>query len=159
MRQLLTTLLSLSALLFAVGCDYFGTHEGYEDGEVPAWSLQGIATFEVVGVSPSTARAGDEVSVYAVSESDAPTTSFTVDDFWFCTFDGESAMLETGGNSYDPVVEQETVLDLEDVDITTEDLGDSTVSVVTFTVPDGTVTGEGLVFTPSSTEYFQLGIQ
>jgi len=161
------TLLSRFLILLALGtcfslitgCDYFGTHEGYEEGDAPFWGVEGMATFEVVGISPTTATVGEEVTVYSVSEEAAPTSSFVIEDFWFCTFDGESAMIETGGNEYDPDVETDEVLNNPDLELVDTDLEGNTVSTVTFTVPEGTVTGEGLVFTPSDTEYFVLGIQ
>ncbi|MBN95382.1 MAG: hypothetical protein CL928_15165 [Deltaproteobacteria bacterium] len=154
------TLLALgSCFTLMAGCDYFGTHEGYEDGESPLWGVEGMATFEVVGISPTTANVGEEVTVYTVSEESAPTSSFVIEDFWFCTFDGESAMIETGGNEYDPEADIDEAMDNPDVELTDTDLEGNTVSTVTFTVPEGTVTGEGLVFTPSDTQYFVLGIE
>ncbi len=152
--------LSCGLLLALSGCaEFFGTHEGYEEGTfAPRLAVQGVATFEVVGVSPSVAEAGSEVGVYMVSESDAPVGDFVVDDFWFCTFDGEAAMLETGGNDYEADADL-TGVDENDLDISEKELDDGNISVVTFTVPEGSVTGEGLVFTPSDTQYFVLGIQ
>jgi len=155
-----STILALgSCFALLAGCDYFGTHEGYEDGDTPFWGVEGMATFEVVGISPTTATVGEDVTVYAASDEGAPTSSFNVDDFWFCTFDGESAMIETGGNDYDPDVDANEILDNPDIELVDTDIEGSTVSTVTFTVPEGTVTGEGLVFTPSDTQYFVLGIQ
>ena len=120
-----------------------------------------MASFEMVGIAPAVADAGDEVTIFLASEAEAPTTAFNVEDFWFCTFDGEAAMLETGGNDYESDVDPELAMDsVEDVDINPEDIDDSTISTVTFTVPEGTVTGEGFVITPSSSmEWFLLGIQ
>ena len=93
------------------------------------------------------------------SEEDAPVGDFVVDDFWFCTFDGEAAMLETGGNEYEAEADL-TGVDQDDLDLSdSEKELDGNISVVTFTVPEGSVTGEGLVFTPSDTQYFVLGIQ
>jgi hypothetical protein len=160
-NRIASLLLSCSLLFVLSGCaEFFGTHEGFEEGAfAPRMGVQGVATFEVVGVSPSVAEPGSEVGVYMVSEEEAPVGDFVVDDFWFCTFDGEAAMLETGGNEF------EAEADLTGVDQTDLDLSDSekeldgNISVVTFTVPEGSVTGEGLVFTPSDTQYFVLGIQ
>jgi len=89
--------LSCSLLVLLSGCaDFFGTHEGYEEGAfAPRMDIDGTATFEVVGVSPSVALEGAEVGVYMVSDADAQVSEFVVDDFWFCTFDGEAAMLAT----------------------------------------------------------------
>ncbi len=152
---------TLAMTLGLAGCDYFGTHEGYEEDDAPRWGVQGMATYELVGVSPSTARVGDEVDLYLVSESDAPVNAFDVDSFWFCTFDGEAAMIETGGDDYESDVDADDLFDnVEDVALTPEELSDSVISTVSFTVPDGTVTGEGFVITPSnSTEYFHLSIE
>jgi len=46
-----------------------------------------------------------------------------------------------------------------DLELSEKELEGGNISVVTFTVPAGSVTGEGLVFTPSDTQYFVLGIQ
>ena len=152
---------SLALVTGLVGCDYFGMHEGYEEGETPMWGVQGSSEFSIIGISPTTAQEGDELTVYMASEADARTDQFTIDSFWFCTFDGESAMLETGGNDYDPDVDADEVLDeLGEVDLTEEELDDSTISTTTFDIPEGTLTGEGLVITPNSDmEYFYLTIQ
>ena len=47
--------LSCSLLLMLSGCaEFFGTHEGYEEGTfAPRMNVEGTATFEVVGISPS----------------------------------------------------------------------------------------------------------
>jgi len=152
--------LSCSLLVLLSGCaDFFGTHEGYEEGAfAPRMDIDGTATFEVVGVSPSVALEGAEVGVYMVSDADAQVSEFVVDDFWFCTFDGEAAMLETGGDSYDPDADLNEV-NVADLELSEKELEGGNISVVTFTVPAGSVTGEGLVFTPSDTQYFVLGIQ
>jgi len=156
-------ILCSSALFLLAGCaEFFGTHEGYEDGTfmpgMPGMDVEGTVAFEVVGISPSVATEGAEVGVFMLSAPDAPVSDFVVEDFWFCTFDGEAAMLETGGDSYEPDVDLVDV-DESDLEVSDKDLEDSTISVVTFTVPSGSVTGEGLVFTPSDTQYFVLGIQ
>jgi len=158
--RIISLTLSCGLLLALSGCaEFFGTHEGFEEGAfAPRLGIQGVATFEVVGVSPSVAEAGSEVGVYMVSEPDAPVSDFVVDDFWFCTFDGEAAMLETGGNEYEADADL-TNVDESDLELSEKELDDSNISVVTFTVPEGSVTGEGLVFTPSDTQYFVLGIQ
>jgi len=157
-----TSLILCSSLLILLsGCaEFFGTHEGYEEGTFAprGFDVEGMATFEVIGVSPSVAAEGAEVGVFMLSEPDAPVSDFVVDDFWFCTFDGEAAMLETGGDSYEPDVDLVEV-DESDLEISEKDLEEGNISVVTFTVPQGSVTGEGLVFTPSDTQYFVLGIQ
>lgn len=152
---------SLALVASLVGCDYFGTHEGYEEGGGPMWAVEGSADFSIVGVTPTTAQEGDEVTVYMASETDAQTNQFNIDSFWFCTFDGESAMLETGGNDYDPDVDTDEVTDeLGQVDLTEEELEDLTISSASFDIPLGTLTGEGLVITPNSEmEYFYLTIQ
>ena len=158
--RVISLVISCSALLLVSGCaEFFGTHDGYEEGSfAPRLGVQGTATFEVVGVSPQVSVSGAEVGVYMVSEPDAPVGDFEVEDFWFCTFDGEAAMLETGGNDYDPDADL-TDVDENDLEISEKDLEDGNISVVTFTVPEGSVTGEGLVFTPTDTQYFVLGIQ
>jgi hypothetical protein len=149
-----------SSCLAVSGCDYFGTHEGYEEGEGgPAWEVQGSSTYEVIGVSPSVASVGDSVDVYMASETESQVDRFTIDDFWFCTFDGESAMIETGGEDYTAEVDRDAVLENDDIDITEAELGDRVVSTASFTVPSGSVTGESLVITPSETQYFYLTIQ
>jgi len=159
--RLLGILSSVALLAALTGCDYFGTHEGYEEDDAPRWGVSGMATYELVGVSPSTASAGEQVTLYTVSEAGAPVNSYDVDAFWFCTYDGEAAMLETGGDSYDASVDADQLFDnVDDVDLTVEELDNSVISTVTFTVPDGTVTGEGLVFVPNGdVRYFDLGIQ
>ncbi len=159
-NRIISLTLSCGLLLALSGCaEFFGTHEGFEEGVfAPRIEAQGVATFAVVGVSPSVAEAGSEVGVYMVSEPDAPVSDFVIDDFWFCTFDGEAAMLETGGNEYEADADL-TDVDETDLDLSEKQLDDGNISVVTFTVPEGSVTGEGLVFTPSDTQYFVLGIQ
>jgi hypothetical protein len=161
MTRILVPLVSLTLLVALTGCDFFGTHEGFEEGDAPRWNVSGMAAFEMVGISPANAQEGDSVTVFLASESTAPTAAFSVDDFWFCTFDGEAAMLETGGDNYNSNVDAQVVIDsVDDVEINLADIDDSTISTVTFTVPDGTVTGEGFVITPSSSmEWFLLGIQ
>ena len=163
--RLSTVALAAAALLSLTGCqEYFGTNDGFEDGAATPWGVggqvAGTADFEIVGVTPNRADVGDEVSVVMVSEADAPVDSFNVDSFWFCTFDGESAMLETGGEDFEAEVDPELYTENEDINLTTEDLESGVISTVTFTVPDGTVTGEGLVFVPNGdVRYFELGIQ
>ena len=159
--RILGLIASLAIVVSLVGCDYFGMHEGYEEGDTPMWAVEGSADFAVVGISPSTADVGDEVTVYMASEDVAQTNQFNIDSFWFCTFDGESAMLETGGNDYDPDVDSDDVVDeLGEVDLTEEELEDLTISSASFDIPEGTITGEGLVITPNSEmEYFYLTIQ
>ena len=160
MSRILGLLLSLTFLSALSGCAFFGTHEGLEEGDTPFWGVAGMASFEMVGITPASAEAGDELTIFLASEPDAPTDAFQVEDFWFCTFDGEAAMLETGGNEYDSDVDPELAIEtVEDVDVTPETVDDSIISTVTFTVPEGTVTGEGFVITPSSEmEWFLLGI-
>jgi hypothetical protein len=152
------TVTSLALVMALTGCAYFDTHDGYEEGDAPRWGVQGMATYELVGVSPTSASAGDTVDLYLVSEEDAPVRAFDVGDFWFCTFDGESAMLETGGDSYEPNVDaDEAIAVLDGIEL--EELEGSVISTISFTVPEGTVAGEGFVITPNnSTEYFYLGI-
>ncbi len=159
-NRIISLALSCGLLLALSGCaDFFGTHEGFEEGVfAPRLETLGVATFAVVGVSPSVAEAGGEVGVYMVSEPDTPVSDFVVDDFWFCTFDGEAAMLETGGNEFEADADL-TDVDETDLELSEKQLDDGNISVVTFTVPEGSVTGEGLVFTPSDTQYFVLGIQ
>lgn len=161
MTRTIASLASIAMLLAVTGCDFFGTHEGYEEDDVPRWGVAGMASFEMVGISPATAEEGDSVTVYLASEADAPVSAFQVEDFWFCTFDGEAAMLETGGDDYDSDVDPDAAVDaIEDVEINLDEIDESVISTVTFTVPDGTVTGEGFVITPSdSMEWFLLGIQ
>lgn len=156
-----TCLLGLLATFLLAGCDYFGTHEGYEEGEAPFWGVEGTADFAIVGIEPESAQIGDQVTGYLASEEEAPVESFDIDSFWFCTFDGESIMNETGGDEYVARVDQDEVLDvLGEVDMTEEELDTSVISSVTFTIPAATVTGEGLVITPSSEmEYFFLTIE
>ncbi len=160
-----TVALAAAALISLSGCqEYFGSNDGFEDGATTPWGVggqvAGTADFEIVGVTPSDASIGDRVSLVMVSEADAPVDSFNVDSFWFCTFDGESAMLETGGDDFDAEVDPEIFSGSDDVDLTAEDLDNGVISTVTFTVPDGTVTGESLVFVPNGdVRYFALGIQ
>ncbi|MEE2830545.1 MAG: hypothetical protein VX498_15255 [Myxococcota bacterium] len=152
---------ALGLLASLTGCSFFGTHEGFEDGDVPRWAVAGMASYEMVGIAPAVANEGDEVTVFLASELDAPVDAFQVADFWFCTFDGEAAMLETGGNEYEADVDTEVAIDqIADISISLDELDDSVISTVSFTVPDGTVTGEGFVITPSDAmEWFLLGIQ
>jgi hypothetical protein len=163
MTRTLRTASFLAAALATValtGCDYFGTHEGYEDGELPLFGLQGTAAFELVGVAPSTASEGDEVDLYLLSESEAQVTGFTIDSFWFCTSDGMDPMIETGGDSYEATVDADDFFANVDTDLTEEEIADNTISTVTFTVPPGTQSGEGFVITPGNqNEYFDLTIQ
>ncbi|MCO4772170.1 MAG: hypothetical protein KDA24_19205 [Deltaproteobacteria bacterium] len=153
-----------ASLLALSGCqEYFGTNEGFDEGG-SAWGVggqvAGSADFEIIGVTPSTAEAGEQVDLVMVSASDAPVGDFVVDDFWFCTFDGESAMLETGGDDFEAEVDADVFSGNDDIDLTNEDLDGGTVSTVTFTVPGDTVTGESLMFDPSgAVQYFDLGIQ
>jgi hypothetical protein len=161
MTRFLASLVSVALVMALTGCAFFGTHEGFEEGDAPRWNVSGMTSFSMVGIAPANADAGDTVTVFLASELDAPTNAFSVDDFWFCTFDGEAAMLETGGDDYDSAVDTQVVIDsVEDVEINTDDIDDSVISTVTFTVPEGTVTGEGFIITPSSEmEWFLLGIQ
>jgi len=161
MTRTLVSLVSVLLMVATTGCAFFGTHEGFEEGDPPRWNVTGMASFEMVGISPASADEGETVTVFLASEIDAPTNAFSVDDFWFCTFDGEAAMLETGGDEYDYSVDNQVAVDsVEDVEINLENIDDSIISTVTFTVPEGTVTGEGFIITPSSEmEWFLLGIQ
>lgn len=157
-------MLSLSAAALAMialtGCDYFGAHEGYEDGELPLFGLQGMSSFEIVGISPATAAEGDEVTVYLMSQAEAPLDSFTIDSFWFCTSDGVDPMVETGGEDYDSAVDTDDFFANVDTDLTEEETEDHVISTVTFNVPPGTQSGEGFVITPGNqNEYFDLTIQ
>ena len=157
-------LLSLTAAAMAVlalsGCDYFGSHEGYEDGELPLFGLQGMTSFEIIGLTPTVAAEGDDVTVYLMSQQEAPLDSFTIDSFWFCTSDGVDPMVETGGNSYNSAVDTDDFFANVDTDLTEEETVDHTISTVTFTVPSGTQSGEGFVITPGNqNEYFDLTIQ
>lgn len=156
---LLAAVLTLSSIS---GCAFFGTQDGLEsDGgaSLVGRNVQALASFDVVGISPAEAQPGEQATVYTVSEADAPTSEFTIDDFWFCTFDGESAMLETGGDEYEANVDLETVASIEDLDTSIDDLDGGTASSITFTVPEGSVTGDGLFFTPSGdTRDFYLAI-
>ncbi len=163
--RLSTLALAGASLLALSGCqEYFGTNDGFDEGGDSPWGVggqvAGSADFEIVGVTPAVAEAGEQVEVVMVSESDAPVDSFVVDDFWFCTFDGESAMLETGGDDFEAEVDADVYAGNEDINLTTQDLDGGTVSTVTFTVPGDTVTGESLMFDPSgAVQYFDLGIQ
>lgn len=163
--RLSTVAIAAAALLSLTGCqEYFGSNDGFEDGAATPWGVggqvAGTADFEIVGVTPSDASVGERVDVVMVSEADAPVDSFNVDSFWFCTFDGESAMLETGGDDFEAEVDPEIYTDSDDVDLSVDDLDNGVISTVSFTVPDGTVTGEGLVFVPNGdVRYFDLGIQ
>jgi len=151
--------LSFVAAFALAGCDFIGTHDGYEEGEVPYFGAAGMDAYEVVAVDPPTASAGDTVTLYTVSANTSPVDGFGVDDFWFCTYDGEDAMLETGGDGYDSEVDVDEFLATVDTDLTEEELTDSLISTVTFTVPEGTVTGESFVITPNGrTEWFSLNI-
>ncbi len=157
-------MLSFTAAAVAIvalsGCDYFGTHEGYEDGELPLFGVQGMTSFEIVGISPTQAAEGDEVTIYLMSQSEAPLDGFTIDSFWFCTSDGVDPMIETGGEAYDSTVEPDNFFANVDSDLTDEEVEDATISTVTFTVPAGTQSGEGFVITPGNqNEYFDLTIQ
>lgn len=153
-----------AAVISLSGCqEYFGSNDGYEDG-APAWALggqaAGTADFEIVGATPSNVEPGDQVDIVMVSDSTAPVDSFVVEDFWFCTFDGESAMLETGGDSFEADVDSDIYLDNPDIELSDDTLDNGVISTVTFTVPDDTVTGEHLMFDPArNAQYFALGIQ
>jgi hypothetical protein len=70
-------------------------------------------------------------------------------------------MIETGGDDYEADVDTDEVIDiLGEIDLTDDEIDTSVISSVSFTVPDGTQTGEGLVITPSSeVEYFYLTIE
>lgn len=158
--RLVPVTLAVLSLIALSGCDYFGTHDGYEDGELPLFGIQGMAAYEVVGVAPDTVGVGDEVTVFMASESDAPVNSFAIDDFWFCTSDGFDPMVETGGNNYNSDVDQDDLFARVETDLTEDELDGQVISTVTFTVPDGTQTGEGFVITPGNqNEYFDLTIQ
>lgn len=152
LRHALAALAPLFVLAAAPGCAFFGTQDGLEsDGGASAFgrNVEGLASFDVLGVSPAAAEPGEQTTVYTVSEEDAPTTSFAVEDFWFCTFDGEAAMLETGGDEYTASLNADDVVAIEDLGLTLDDVEGGTLSSVTFTVPEGSVTGDGLLFTPS----------
>lgn len=157
-------ILSLAAAAMSMvalsGCDYFGTHEGYEDGELPLFGVQGMSSFEIVGISPSTAEPGDEVTIYMMSQSEAPLDAFTIDSFWFCTSDGVDPMNETNGNDYTSEIDTDDFFADVETDLTDEEVVGNTISTVTFTVPPGSQTGEGFVITPGNqNEYFDLAIQ
>jgi len=148
------------AVLALSGCDYFGTHEGYEDGELPVFGLQGMTSFALVGVSPSTASEGDQVDLYLMSQPEAQVSGFTIDSFWFCTSDGRDPMNETGGDSFASTVDTQDFFANVSTDLTADEVGDNTISTVSFTVPPGSRTGEGFVITPGNqNEYFDLTIE
>jgi hypothetical protein len=157
----MTSLIAAALAMVALsGCDYFGTHEGYEDGELPLFGIQGMSSFEIVGVSPTTASEGDEVTIYLMSQNEAPIDSFSIDAFWFCTSDGVDPMVETGGNDYASSVDSDDFFATVDSDLTDEEVQDNVISTVTFNVPVGSQTGEGFVITPGNqNEYFDLTIQ
>ncbi len=158
--RLVSVTFAAISLLALSGCDYFGTHEGYEDGELPLFGIQGMTAYEVVGVAPETASVGDEVTVFMASEADAPVNSFVVDDFWFCTSDGFDPMVETGGESYTSDVDEDELFANVTTDLTEDELDGQVISTVTFKVPEGSQTGEGFVITPGNqNEYFDLTIQ
>jgi hypothetical protein len=154
-----------ASLLALSGCqEYFGTNDGFDEGGSAPWGVggqvAGSADFEIIGATPSTATAGQQVDLVMVSDADAPVGSFSVDDFWFCTFDGESAMLETGGDSFEADVDANTFEGNEDIDLSVDELNGDVISTITFTVPEDTVTGESLMFDPSgAVQYFELGVQ
>ena len=154
-----------ASLLALSGCqEYFGTNDGFDEGGASPWGVggqvAGSADFEIVGATPATATAGQEVDLVMVSDGDAPVGSFTVDDFWFCTFDGDSAMLETGGNSFEADVDPDVFVGNEDIDLNVDELDGGVISTISFTVPQDTVTGESLMFDPAgAVQYFELGIQ
>ena len=163
--RLSTLAIAGASLLALSGCqEYFGSNDGFDEGDSSPWGVggqvAGSADFEIIGATPATAQPGDQVEVVMISDTDAPVDSFNVDDFWFCTFDGESAMLETGGDEFAADVDAEVFIDSDDVDLSTEDLEGGVISTVSFTIPQDTVTGESLMFDPAGTvQYFPLGIQ
>ena len=154
-----------ASLLALSGCqEYFGTNDGFDEGDSSPWGVggqvAGSADFEIIGATPSTAQPGEQVDLVMVSDGDAPVGSFTVDDFWFCTFDGESAMLETGGDDFEADVDADIFAGNEDIDLTVDSLDGGVISTVSFTVPQDTVSGESLMFDPAGdVQYFALGIQ
>lgn len=159
LSRLVTLAVSVMALSALSGCDYFGTHEGYEEGELPYLGAANMAAYEVVAVDPPAARVGDQVTLYTISDASAPTDAFTVDNWWFCTYDGQDAMLETGGDGYESSAESDVDLNGVDLGLTDEELAEVAVSSVTFTVPSGTESGEGFTITPNERfEYFDLEI-
>ncbi len=158
--RLLSITAAALSLIALSGCDYFGTHEGYEDGELPLFGLQGMASFELVGLSPTEASEGDEVTLYLMSQSEAQVEGFTIDSFWFCTSDGVDPMYETGGESYASTVDADDFFATVDTDLTDEEVEENTISTVTFNVPSGSQSGEGFVITPGNqNEYFDLTIR
>jgi hypothetical protein len=154
--RILGLAISTGTLFGLAGCEaYFSTDGNTDPIDGPfafdnGNQAQGSATFDIVGVSPASAVAGEQITIYSASAADAPTDQFENGDFWYCFFDGESAMLETGGDDYTSEVSTDDVLD--DPDLSTElnadDLDELTISTTTVTVPDGTVSGDGLFFNP-----------
>jgi hypothetical protein len=167
MTHRILPIVALAAASLLVGCDSsFGTNEGgLEPGyEQPGWDGNdfreptGNASFEVIGVSPQTAEVGDQIEIYTLSPSDASVDLFENEDFWYCFFDGESAMVETGGDDYDPDVPVSDVLDNDDIDINADDIDGMIVSTTTVTVPSGSLSGETLIITPGGNQYFNFGV-
>jgi hypothetical protein len=167
--RILGIALSATTIFALAGCEaYFGTNEGTEPGDQGLFGFdrtseaQGSATFDIIGISPSVVAEGDQVTIYSASAVDAPTDQFENSDFWYCFFDGESAMLETGGDDYTSEVGTDDVLDDPDLEteLTAAELDEMTVSTTTVTVPDGTVSGDGLFFNPFyETRDFYLSVE
>ncbi len=165
MTHRLFPLVALATASLLVGCDsYFGTNDGdIEPYPMDEWGNdfdrpEGSASFEVIGVSPQTARVGEQVEIYSVSTDDTAVDQFENEDFWYCFFDGEAAMVETGGDDYDPDVPISQVTDNPDVDISEDDLEGLTVSTTTVTVPAGSLSGETLFITPGGNQYFDYTV-
>ncbi len=158
-------LVALASASLLVGCDsYFGVNDGgIEPYPVDEWEddwerPEGTASFEVIGVSPTTARVGEQIDIYTVSTEDTAVDQFENEDFWYCFFDGESAMVETGGDDYDPDVPVSQVTGNPDIDIDADEIDGMTVSTTTVTVPAGSVSGETLFITPGGNQYFDFGV-
>ncbi len=166
--RILGIAVATGSLFGLAGCEAYFSTDGSSDPIDGPFAFeqqnqaQGSATFDIVGISPTTAAAGDQITIYSASAADAPTDQFESGDFWYCFFDGESAMLETGGDDYTSEVSTDDVLDDPDLDtdMTAAELDDLTVSTTTVTVPGDTVTGEGLFFNPFyETRDFYLTIE
>jgi hypothetical protein len=165
-RNFVLSIATIAAASMLGGCEaFFGVNDGpvddypvfEDDWETP----DGTGQFQVIGVSPSTASIGEQVDIYAVSSADTATDQFGNDDFWYCFFDGQSAMVETGGDDYDPDVPVSEVLaDPElGVGLTAADLEGLTISTTTVTVPAGSFSGDALIITPGGNEYFDLTVR
>ncbi|GEM_PF-1442289 len=166
--RILGIAVATGTLFGLAGCEAYFSTDGSDDPIDGPFAFdtrdqaQGSATFDIIGVSPTEAEAGDQITIYSASAADAPTDQFENSDFWYCFFDGESAMLETGGDDYTSEVSADDVLDDPDLDtdLSAADLDELTVSTTTVTVPDGTVSGEGLFFNPFyETRDFYLTIE